>query len=269
VATLVLALALPAIAQAQGGRRAGGNGGEPTPSVADLDEITPQLDSSDPEKVREAIDLLSVIDDPRVIPHLAELLRSGQPDPITDRALQALQGLAHPKAIEVLTEFTKHRRTGARKRAYQALAAIDDPRIPDLLEQGLRDPERSVRSTAALSLGEIGAKKSLGVLFQAFEAGVVEAAIAIGKLGDAESVKRFTEHLGERPLGIMLSGYRHFVRRDDISDETKTEIVTELGEVSGPMVRRFLEDYMETFPEDADSELVKHVSKTLRRIPEE
>jgi hypothetical protein len=38
-------------------------------------------------EVREAIDLLSVIDHPDVIPPIAELLRSGQSDAITDRGL--------------------------------------------------------------------------------------------------------------------------------------------------------------------------------------
>src|SRR5687767_4961920 len=57
------------------------------PTLRDLDTIVPRLSSANPDEVREAIDLLSVIDHPDVIPHLATLLRSGQPDPITDRAI--------------------------------------------------------------------------------------------------------------------------------------------------------------------------------------
>ena len=130
------------------------------PGLADLDTIVPKLSSDNSDEVREAIDLLSVIDRPEVIPHLATLLRSGQPDAITDRALEALGGLAHSGGIEILTAFTHHRRSGARRRAYQGLAAISDRRIPDLLERGLSDSDRNVRATSALALGEIGAQDS-------------------------------------------------------------------------------------------------------------
>src|SRR5690606_9786452 len=162
----------------------------PRPTVADIDRIVPRLASASTDEVREALDLLSVIDHPSVVPHLAELLRSGRSDEVTDQALVALKGLAHPSSIDVLVEFTRHRRARARRLAYQALAAIEDRRVPELLEQGLRDSDRSVRATAARDLGEIGARQSVDTLFVAFDRGVVEAAIAIGKLGDRQSLGR-------------------------------------------------------------------------------
>ncbi len=241
------------------------------PRLADLERIAARLRSPNRDEVREAIDLLSVIDHPRIVPYLAELLRAGQPDPITDRALEALGGLAHPSAIEVLEEFTRHRRIGARLRAYRALAAIRDPRVVPLVERGLRDPERTVRAAVAVALGEMGARKSLDVLFRAFEAGVVEAALSIGKLGDAGAVERFHQHLGRRPLGVMLSGYEGFLLRRDVPLDVKKDIVTRLGEVSGPMVRSFLQQILDrlppTRPRKQREELRKLVRVTIRRIP--
>ena len=274
---LVVTALTPDIADAQRRRRARrqqqqseqGEPSAPAPTLSDLDEIVPKLDSANPDEVREAIDLLAIIDHPQVIPHLAELLRRGQPDPITDRVLEALGALAHPDAIEILTVFTHHRRIGARRRAYEALAAIDDRRIRPILETGLSDSERTVRAQAALALGEMGARDSLDILFRAFERGVVEAAIAIGKLGNRQSVERFTEHLGQRPLAIMLSGYHEFLRRNDIPNEVKSDIVARLGEVSGPMVKRFLADYLTTFGERDRSELKRQVEETYRRIPDQ
>lgn len=240
---------------------------QPAPTIADLGEISARLHSANPDEVREAIDLLSVIDRREVVPPLAELLRSGQPDAITDRALEALRGLADPSSIDVLTEFTRHRRIGARRRAYQALAAIQDRRIAPLLEQGLRDSDRTVRGAAALALGNMGARGSLDVLFRAFERGVVEAAVAIGKLGDGRSVPRFTEHLGQQPLSVMLSGYEQYLHRSDIDEQTKIDIVTRLGEVSGRTVREFLAQELARFPERDRSRLRTVVQDTLRRIP--
>lgn len=268
----ITSLPLPSVVEAQGRRQRGNDAeqGAPAPTLSDLTEITPRLQSANPDEVREAIDLLSIIDRPEVIEPLADLLRAGQPDPITDRALEALGVLAHPSAIDVLTVFTHHRRVGARRRAYEALSAIDDPRVRPIIETGLSDSERTVRATAALALGEMGARQSLDLLFRAFERGVVEAAIAIGKLGGRQHVDRFTEHLGERPLAIMLSGYHDFLRRDDIPTEVKSDIVARLGEVSGGMVKRFLQEYLGSFPERRRrSDLEREVEETVRRIPDE
>ncbi|MEM9075361.1 MAG: HEAT repeat domain-containing protein, partial [Myxococcota bacterium] len=162
---------------------------------------------------------------------------------------------------------------GARRRAYQALAAIEDSRIPQLLERGLRDSDRSVRGAAALALGEIGADGSLDTLFIAFERGVIEAAIAIGKLGNRQAVERYDGFLGNEPLGVMLSGYGEFLRRRDIPFATKKGIVERLGEVAGVMVRRFLGEYFATLPERTRNreirELKSLLEETIARIPEE
>jgi HEAT repeat protein len=264
---LTLALIAPESADAQrSGRRGASEQGAPT--IRDLDTITPRLQSTSPDEIRQAIDMLTIIDHPRVIPPLADLLRAGQADQVTDRALESLRGLAHPSSLDVLTEFTQHRRVGARRRAYQAVAAIEDDRVPAILEQGLRDSDRSVRSESALALGSVGATSSLDTLFRAFERGVVEAAISIGKLGDEDSIERFSEHLGRRPLAIMLSGYQEFLGRREISNDAKAAIVGRLGEVSTPMVRRFLSDYLASFSPRDRSELKTAVEETIQRIPE-
>lgn len=267
---LLLAALAPHAARAQSENTAAEEPAGPQPTVRDVDEIAARLTSNNPDEVREAIDLLSVIDHPSVVPHLATLLRSGRSDEVTDRALTALGGLAHASAIDVLVEFTRHRRAGARRLAYRALAAIDDPRVPALLEQGLRDSDRNIRAAAARSLGDIDARGSVDTLFVAFDRGVVEAAIAIGKLGNRGSVTRFTEHLGRVPLSVMLSGFTEYVRREDIPEEVKIEIVGRLGDVSGPLVRAFLQRYLDTFPTTgraSRSRVRQVVIDTLRRIP--
>ena len=295
VTTLVAALPIcaallaPDAAAAQPRRaRPGAEAGatSPAPTLENLQQIVPRLHSANPDEVREAIDLLSVIDRREVIPPLAELLRSGQSDAITDRALEALRGLADPSAVDVLVEFSRHRRAAARRRAYHALSAIRDPRVPALLEQGLRDSDRTVRAQCATALGAIGANGSVDVLFRAFDRGVVEAAASLGKLGDGASVSRFTAHLGQQPLSVMLSGYEQYLRRSDIDEATKVQIVTRLGEVSGRAVREFLAQYLAQMPaapaarrpaprrpsgETAEERrsLREVVEDTIRRIPVE
>ncbi len=224
-------------------------GGGPAPTIEDLGAISARLRSTNPDEVRESITLLTIINDRAAIPPLAELLRSGQSDVVTDAALEALQRLAVPQGIEVLTEFTHHRRSGARRRAYAAIAAVrEDRRVPALLEQGLRDSDRSIREECAQALGRIGARGSLEMLFRAFERGVLGASESIGRLGADADVARFNAFLGRLPISVMLGGYDQFLQRRDVSDAVKIDIIGRLREVSGRMVCQSLLTYRDTLP---------------------
>lgn len=292
------ALLLPPPLAAQRGRQLRG----------EIDAVREMFETRDPAKMLEGLDTLLLLDDPAVIPAIAELLRSGPPDNVTDRALDALAALEHRSAMEVLVEFTNHRRVDARRRAYLAISVIPDRDRPALLEGCLSDSDRSIRGLCAESLGDIGSKGSLDILFRAFERGVLEAAISIGKLGDEEHIDRFDEYLGDQPLPIMLKGYKEFLARREIDRARKIQIVTGaceaeleqrrrdqamrdrgrtppprdpdaplcdpnrlygLGEIGGPAVRTFLYDYLNTFPENDESELVRAVEETIRRIPDD
>lgn len=273
---VALAIATPVDAQARRARRAPaaaeGSSDEPAAPVLtlrDLPSVLPRLRSTNPDEVRAGIDQLTVISDAQCVPPLVELLHTGQPDVVTDRALDALRAIAHPSSIEILTEFTHHRRAAARRRAYRALAAIEDRRVATLIEAGLRDSDREVRSAAALALGEMGSRSSLDLLFRAFDRGVIEAATSIGQLGNEASVERFNGYLGRVPLSVMLAGYEHYLRRADINEDTKVDIVTRLGEVSGRQVREFLGSYASTFGARDRGRLRQLVTDTIARIPVE
>ena len=245
-------------------------GGGPAPTIEDLPTISARLRSANADEVREAITLLTIINDDDAIAPLSELLRSGQNDAITDAALEAMQRLAMPQSLEVLTEFTHHRRAGARRRAYAAIAAIrNDRRVPALLEQGLRDSERSIREEAAESLGRIGARGSLEMLFRAFERGVLGAGEAIGRLGSDADVTRFNAFLGRMPISVMLGGYDQLLQRRDISDAVKVDIIGRLRDVSGRMVCQSLLTYRDTLPplgRQSPNELRRALTQALDQI---
>lgn len=249
VAGLLTLLAATSVAEAQRRTRRAADAEEPGVSLSDLEEVSARLNGEDAQQVREAIELLSVIDDPAVVPPLVELLRSGREDAIVDRALDALGGLGSADAIPVLSEFLNHRRPGARRRAYQALAQIEDARVRPLLERGLRDSDRTIRGTAARALGELGDHGAVEVLFRALERRVPEAAQAIGKLGTVEDLTRFTGFLGREPISVMLSGYEAFLTREDFPIPQKIEIVDQLQEIATRPARQLLIEYEATFPE--------------------
>lgn len=239
------------------------------PALPPLSELVRQLQSTEVDRVREAIELIGTTGEQAGVRPLIDLVNQGQSDVITDSVIDALGALGGREAIEMLAELTHHRRTDARRRAYASLSRIEDARVPRFLEQGLRDSDRSIRGNCAAALGTLGSRRSVDELFRAFDRGVVEAGASIGRLGDGRALERFGGYLGTQPLSVMLAGYEQFLRRTDLNEATKIAIVQRLGEVAGPQVRRFLATYLRQFGQSDRSRLRQTVQETLLRIPAE
>jgi hypothetical protein len=193
-------------------------------------------------------------------------VRAGQPDAATDAVLRALQKHPVAAAMPLLQDLTWHRRATVRRLAYGALATIADDSVDPILARGLRDSDAAVRGISARALGRRGARGQLDVLFLAMSRGVPEAATAVGQLGDAQAVARYHAFLGRLPIGVMLSGYERFLTRDDLSEDTRIEIVGRLGEVAGLTVKRFLERMLATAEWPRDSRLPHALRETAKRI---
>lgn len=268
---LVLALVVSAAsglvhAQRRRPARATGAAADRPPEILSLREAREALSSSDPERVILAIDSLTVIGTPEVVPPIVQLLRSGPPDRITDYAVEKLGIIGQPAAIEELSNLLHHRRPAVRRAAIAALAQIRDERVRPLLESGLHDSDAEVRGQAARALGEIGARASVPLLFRAFERGVPEAAEAIGRLGDASTAvssdpnhdredPRTTTHphtlamwLGRMPLSVLLRGFERFLNRSDISPAVKEQIIVRLEQQASAQVREFLQRWVSSLP---------------------
>lgn len=197
---------------------------------------------------------------------VADLLRAGQPDVVTDHALDALGRLKSREARAVLATFCRHRRADARVRAYTALAHLRDPRDLPIISEGLRDSAAPVRSQVAVLLGELQAKEAVSDLLRALELGVHTAAAAIGKLGDAASVQRFSQGLGRLPLPVMLEGYAQYLERADIPESVKLEIVASLEQVSGATVKAFLNARVQTPGRNTTPKLQQAMAISAGRI---
>ncbi|MBN1652878.1 MAG: HEAT repeat domain-containing protein [Deltaproteobacteria bacterium] len=238
-----------------------------TASRAQIDSIVSELISADEKSAIALVDELSQICHPLVVPRLVRLIRDGQPDGVTDHVIEALGRIGSSEAKELLKDLTRHRRYQARRLAYVALSAIDAPDIAEIITQGLRDMHPEVRATAALLLAEVGSKRQVETLFWAFSRGVAEAAVAIGQIGDADSVERFNRHLERQPLITMLSGYERFLTRENLPREVKLTIIATLGEVSGNTIREFLMQLLAHYQKQGDAELAQMVQRTINRIP--
>jgi hypothetical protein len=199
---------------------------------------------------------------------VADLLRAGQPDVVTDHALDALSRMKSREARAVLAAFCRHRRADARVRAYTALANLRDSRDFPIIIEGLRDSAAPVRSQAAVLLGQLQVKEAVPDLLRALELGVHTAAAAIGKLGDTASVQSYGKQLGRLPLPVMLEGYAQYLERPaiDIAESVKLEIIANLEQVSGATVKAFLNARVQTPGKNTTPKLQQAMLTSAGRI---
>lgn len=197
------------------------------------------LASADPEKVIFAVQMLGATGNPDAAPHLIELLKLGPRNDITNMAIETLGALANTIAIDTLLQYLEHRRSDARVAAIFALESFSSPIIKTALEKKLRDSNPQVRSTAALALSTKGDAESVPQLFLAFERGVNDAAISIGRLGNAQDAIQLTKHLGQLNVSVLLPGFKEFILGNNIDEKTKVQLLNILFDLAGPDVRQF------------------------------
>jgi HEAT repeat protein len=233
-----------------------------------LAKLSADLTSTDPAKTAAAIDALGERGGRDAVTALADFVRSGQPDAQTDRALRALGVARTPEAIDVLAAMTHHRRASARIAAFESIARFSGERANTLLAGGLRDSDAGVRGSCARSLGERRARSQIEPLFRAFERGVPEAAVAVGRLAAASELPRFHARLGQAPVQNMLGGYEQVLLRADIDEKTKLDVIARLGEVASLSVKRFLERMQVDPSFKAQPRVQSSLVETARRIDE-
>jgi hypothetical protein len=233
-----------------------------------IEPLLAALASGDAARAGAALDALGARSDRAAVVALRAFLIVGQADAWADRAIAALGNTRSPDARALLTELTQHRRPAARLLAYRGLAQIPGSASDEALAQGLRDSDPAVRGLCATQLGERNARSKADLLLRALERGVPEAAPAIGKLGDAEMVARYGALLQRLPIDVMLGGYGEFLRRADLAEATKLEIVARLGEVAGVVVKRFLEQLVADGVGKGSASLELALRETAKRIDE-
>lgn len=237
----------------------------------DVRDAIHKLQSPNPEEVMASVMVLAASGSKDAVGPLTDLLRSGPRNDITNGIIQALGSIGHKNSVAILIEYLDHRRPDARTAAIYALEAYKDSRVQGALENKLRDSDAQVRSAAALALGKRGDHQSVPILFQAFDRGVYDAAIAIGQIGTPEDAQRLAEYLGKADVTVLLPGFDEFLRRPKFPEKAKLEILKQLFELAGPDVRRFAVAYKASFPpgtEEDENELFKQVSRMVRQIAE-
>lgn len=232
-----------------------------------LREAVQRLQSANPDEVSEAIDALTRIGTPEVVPPLVALIHQGLPDALLETVVSKLGIIGRPEAIEELSALLHHRRPAVRQKAVTALSRIRDPRVRALIESALRDSDSAVRGEAATALGRINARASVELLQRAFERNVPEAAEALGALGDGTVADRLLEAVGRAPLSVLLPGFRRFLDRRDLSDDVKVRIIEQLVSRSPTaQVKGFLREWVAALPPADRSRARARAERAIRQI---
>jgi hypothetical protein len=234
-----------------------------TPEVKGAMEL---LESKDVEVKMEGINKLAELADPSGVAPLVELLEKGQKDKVTHAVIDALGAISSPKAIPVLIEYMRHRRPAVRIRAVNAIAEIKSKQVSEALKNALKDSDSTVRKTAALALGRYGDSSAVDILFKAFDRNVVEAAIAIGQLGNVDDMERLSSYLKKSPLTLLLPGFLEFLGRGDFPEKGKVKIIEKLKELAGPEVKQFLIRFVAGLPEDYEGPVRKKAEEAINSI---
>lgn len=260
VIIVVIALvATASVARAQHHRHHGQDAAAPSP-------LATQLASTDPAQVRTAIEGIALSGTAEGVAPLAARIEKGLPPDLLDAALEALTVLSRPEAGPVLLELASHRRPAVRAKAVSALVACHARGADGALTAALSDTDGTVRSAAALGLGQLGARSAVDELFLAFEKGVVEAATSIGQLASDADVPRLLTYLGHVPFDTVTPAFDELFARRDIQERTKLDLVAHLAELATPQAKTYLETLASSLPASDPGALRRTAMEAASRI---
>jgi HEAT repeat protein len=207
------------------------------------------LEATDPAELGAAIALVGQTPDRALAIQLAARIDRGLPPPLLARAIDALANNGTAPALAALLDLAHHRRAAVRAHVAQSLLVAHDPNARRVLADLLDDPDGTVRSAAAVSLGEVGARGVLDTVMLAAIRGVVEAAILFGQQASASDAARVLRRADATTLEALAPALRILLQRANVSRPTKLAIVHRLGELRGALAESLLREVSAALPE--------------------
>jgi HEAT repeat protein len=237
---------------------------KPKPLPADkLDKVRLLLEGDADQAAIEAAGALAASRAPNASEPLCELLAAGTVPARAQAALEALGTLADPKSVEVLALYAGHRTPDVRRRAVVALGLVKDERAVPVLLARLGDAAPDVRAAAADALAarkEARAAPRLLALVKRNDAG---AAGPLGLLATPDLVPQLAELAGSVDDGVLASALGEYVKRADVPDRLRVEVVRTIGHLSGAGATTALVEYLASVPAKEDRASKKEAQKLL------
>lgn len=224
------------------------------------------LDSRSVDDIRLGIETLGLSPTPRAADALAARVRRGLPPALLEAALSTFGAMQQPTSVSVVLELALHRDAGVRAKAIEVLGTLGGQEAITAMRRGLDDASPVVRVAAVRALNAAQDRGSVPVLMRAFDRGVLEAAEAIGHLGNAEEVRALLGHLGIAPFETIMPGLAEALVRADLPQRVRLDIVARITELGTENARRFFEQLQPTLPGPANDPVRRAVSDAILRI---
>jgi HEAT repeat protein len=194
---------------------------------------------------------------------LVDLLSVGAVPARTQAAIEALGGLADPRTIDVLEVYAGNRSADVRRRAVKSLAAIKDEHVVPALLTALGDAAPDVRAAAADALAARKESKAGPRLLALVKRNDAGAAPALGLLATPDLVPQLAELQGSVDDNVVASALGEYIKRDDVSDGLRVDVVRTIGHLSGAAATTALVEYLATVPAKDDRPSKKEAQKLV------
>jgi HEAT repeat protein len=194
---------------------------------------------------------------------LVDLLSVGGPPSRLEVAVEALGALGDPRAIDALELYAGNHSPDLRRRAVKALAAIKDEHVIPALISALGDQAPDVRAAAADALAARKETKAAPRLLELVKRNDAGAAPALGLLATPELVPQLAELQGSVDDNVVASALGEYLKRDDVADGLRVDVVRTIGHLSGAAATTALVEYIATVPAKDDRPSKKEAQKLV------
>jgi HEAT repeat protein len=244
VVGLVCALAGSASAQAR----------KKPPKGVDLSPTVAALNGPELEPAARAAETLGASSDPAAHDALLDALAMGLPKDVATVAVGALAMHPAPPDVTALVRYAHHHTPSVRQAALAALASYPDPVAKKAIVAGLHDTVASVRGAAAAAAAKGRVRESLDPLFALLARGEEPAARALAALADANLVRRIGDQLGKVPEPTLAQTLGYILKRADVAEPLKVEVVRAVGKIQDKAAVTVLSDYVDATPKTPEKE---------------
>jgi hypothetical protein len=201
---------------------------------------------------------------------LCEVLAAGAAPARLQAVLDALGklGAAHvlradQTTLDALELYSGHRSPDIRRRAIKALGTVNDPRATPVLLERLGDAAPDVRAAAAEALAARHDTKATQRMFALLAMGDAGVAGPIAALATPDMIPRIAELNGTIEDGVIADALGDYVKRADVPDKLRIDVLRTIGGLSGAVATTALVDYVASVPAKDDRASKKEAQKLL------
>lgn len=209
-------------------------------------------DMNDADSLLERMQQAAAGDPATASRNISAALMHGVEPRVAAFGLHALAALARREGAVAVQHYLEHRRPTLRRHAVAAAVAIGGPALARAVAARVSDPDPGVRGDAAMALGEMGDRAAVASLWTAMDRdlqGSLDSegtplirgcAHSIARLGDEDAIERLLGYVRRAPFRSLTEAFELALRRNNLSDAVKTQVVSIIGGLATRDARDFL-----------------------------